>query len=60
LLCCYNAISNDTVTKDDDRYYVPLEKVGDDAIKAAGLKLASGNLEHFASKPYVPDVKKAS
>jgi len=61
LLCCYNAISNDTVTKDDDRYYVPLDKVSDSAIKEAGLKLAgSDNMEHFTSKPYVPDVKKAS
>ncbi|MEE2688254.1 MAG: phytanoyl-CoA dioxygenase family protein [Pseudomonadota bacterium] len=61
LLCCYNAKSNDTITKDDDRYYVPLDKVQDGAIKEAGLKLADGNnQEHFTSKPYVPDVKKAS
>jgi ectoine hydroxylase len=61
LLCCYNAISNDTVTKDDDRYYVPLEKVDDGAIKAAGLKLSgTDNQEHFTSKPYVPNVEKAS
>jgi ectoine hydroxylase len=60
LLCCYNAISNDTFKKDDDRYYVPLEKVSDDAIKQAGLKFASDNKEHFTSKPYVPDVKRAS
>ena len=61
LLCCYNAISNDTVTRNDDRYYVPLEKVPNSAIKAAGLKFASSdNMEHFTSKPYVPDVKKAS
>ena len=61
LLCCYNAISNDTITKDDDRYFVPLEKVEDSAIKEAGLKLADGNnQEHFTSKPYVPGVKKAS
>tara|TARA_Y100001934_G_scaffold92716_1_gene114549 strand:- start:15394 stop:16227 length:834 start_codon:yes stop_codon:yes gene_type:complete len=61
LLCCYNAISNDTVTRDDDRYYVPLDKVPNSAIKAAGLKFASSdNMEHFTSQPYVPDVKKAS
>ena len=59
-LCCYNAVSNDTVTKDDDRYYVPLDKVDNDALKRAGLTFASGNTEHFTSKPYVPDVKKAS
>ena len=60
LICCYNAVSNDTVTKTDDRYYVPLEKVTDTALKEAGLKFASGNDEHFASTPYVPDVQKAS
>ena len=32
-----------------------------DAIKAAGLKFSgTNNQEHFTSKPYVPDVKKAS
>ena len=61
LLCCYNAVSNDTVTKDDDCYYVPLDKVEDNAIKATGLKPAAGdNAEHFTSKPYFPEVKKAS
>ena len=59
-LCCYNAVSNDTFKRDDDRYYVPLEKVGDDAIKKAGLRFAAGNQEHFTSKPYVPKVKAAS
>ena len=59
-LCCYNAVSNDTFKKDDDRYYVPLDKVDDTAIKAAGLKFSSENQEHFASKPYVPDAAKAS
>lgn len=59
-LCCYNAVSNDTFKRDDDRYYVPLDKVADDAIKKAGLKFAEGDEEHFTSKPYVPDVKHAS
>ncbi|MGI9410829.1 MAG: phytanoyl-CoA dioxygenase family protein [Hyphomicrobiaceae bacterium] len=59
-LCCYNAVSNDTFKKDDDRYYVPLDKVDDSAIKAAGLKFSSDDQEHFASKPYVPDAAKAS
>ncbi|SVA49173.1 uncharacterized protein METZ01_LOCUS102027 [marine metagenome] len=59
-MCCYNAVSNDTFNKDDDRYYVPLEKVDDEAIKQAGLKFASGDIEHFTSKPYVPAVGKAS
>ena len=39
---------------------MPLDKVPDDAIKKAGLKFAAGGKEHFASKPYVPDVKEAS
>ena len=59
-LCCYNAVSNDTFKKDDDRYYVPLDKVSDETIKQAGLKFASGDKEHFTSRPYVPDVRKVS
>ena len=60
LLVCYNAVSNDTITKVDDRYYVPLDKVGDDAILAAGLKFAAGDDEHFTSQAFVPEAKKAS
>ena len=60
LIICYNAVSNDTVTRDDDRYYVPLEKVGDDAVLAAGLKFAAGDREHFTSQAYVPKAKKVS
>ncbi len=57
LLVCYNRVDNDTVTRDDDRYYVPLERVDDDAIRRAGLKFADGSgQEHFASKPFVPKV----
>jgi ectoine hydroxylase-related dioxygenase (phytanoyl-CoA dioxygenase family) len=57
LLVCYNRVDNDTVTRDDDRYYVPLERVDDDAIRRAGLKFADGSgKEHFASKPFVPKV----
>jgi ectoine hydroxylase len=55
LICCYNRIDNDTVTREHDRYYVPLDKVPDGAVKAAGLRLASGE-EHFTSKPFVPQV----
>src|SRR4051812_40157132 len=47
LLCCYNRVDNDTFVSADDRYYVPLEKVPDGAVKAAGLRFASG-AEHFA------------
>ena len=60
LIVCYNAVSNDTITKIDDRYYVPLEKVGDEAILEAGLKFASGDEEHFTSQAYVPEAIKAS
>lgn len=59
-LCCYNAISNDTFKTEDGRNYVPLEKVSDAAIKQSGLTFASGDVEHFASKPYVPDVEKSN
>jgi ectoine hydroxylase-related dioxygenase (phytanoyl-CoA dioxygenase family) len=60
LLICYNRVDNDTFTKVDDRFYVPLEPVDDEAIRQAGLRFATGNQEHFASKPYVPDLRKAS
>jgi ectoine hydroxylase-related dioxygenase (phytanoyl-CoA dioxygenase family) len=59
-LCCYNAVSNDTFKKDDDRYYVPLDKVDDGALKRAGVKFADPVAEHFTSRPYVPKVKTAS
>jgi len=59
LLCCYNRVDNDTFKRDDDRYYVPLETVSDDAIKAAGLKFSDGSKEHFATKAFVPKVSAA-
>jgi ectoine hydroxylase len=59
-ICCYNAVSNDTFKREDDRYYVPLDKVDDGAIMRAGLKFADPTAEHFTSKPYVPKVKEAS
>ncbi len=61
LLICYNRVDNDTIIKSDDRYFVPLDKVDDGALRRAGLRFASGdNQEHFASRPYVPDLRKAS
>ena len=40
---------------------MPLDKVDDGAIRRAGLKFAAGdNQEHFTSRPYVPDLRKAS
>ena len=55
LICCYNRIDNDTVVRDHDRYYVPLDKVPDSMLKAAGLRFAGGD-EHFTSRPFVPKV----
>ena len=38
-----------------------VEAVDDDALRHAGLRFASAdNQEHFASRPYVPDLRKAS
>ena len=37
------------------RLYVPLDKVPDAAVKAAGLRFAPGD-EHFTSRPFVPKV----
>jgi ectoine hydroxylase-related dioxygenase (phytanoyl-CoA dioxygenase family) len=59
LLCCYNRVDNDTFIREHDRYYVPLEKVGDVAIKQVGLKLATGN-EHFTETAFVPKVGNAA
>ena len=59
-LVCYNAVSNDTLTRDDDRYYVPLAKVDDAAILETGVRIARGdNQEHFALNAYVPDLSQA-
>ncbi len=60
LLICYNRVDNDTITRDDDRYCVPLDKVDDGAIRRAGLRFADGKREHFASRPYVPAVGRAA
>ena len=60
LLICYNRVDNDTVTRDDDRYYVPLDKVDDGAIRRAGLAFSEADQEHFASKPYVPKLPTAA
>jgi len=57
LIICYNRTDNDTYKTGDDRAYVPLDKVDDGAIKAAGLRFADGsNEEHFTATPYVPEV----
>jgi len=56
LLVAYNAVSNDALVREDDRYYVPLLKVDDGAIKRAGLRFASAGDEHFAQQSFVPKV----
>ena len=43
LLICYNRVDNDTIIKTDDRYFVPLDKVDDGAIRRAGLRFARGD-----------------
>ncbi len=55
LICCYNRTDNDTMTREHDRYYVPMDRVPDTAVKQAGLRFASGT-EHFTSRPFVPKV----
>jgi len=60
LLICYNAVSNDAYVREDDRSFVPLERVDDGAIKRAGLRFAGGGKEHFARQAYVPDVGRAA
>jgi ectoine hydroxylase-related dioxygenase (phytanoyl-CoA dioxygenase family) len=56
LIICYNAISNDALVADDDRSFVPLDRVDDGAVKQVGLKFSSQNQEHFAKQSYVPHV----
>ena len=51
---------NDAYVREDDRFFVPLERVDDGAIKRAGLKFAGDGKEHFATKAYVPDVGRAA
>jgi len=60
LLVCYNAVSNDALVREDDRSYVPLDKVDDGAIKRAGLRFAGGEQEHFAAQAYVPKLGDAA
>lgn len=60
LLCCYNRVDNDAYVREDDRSYVPLEKVPDSAIKEVGLRFAADDKEHFATRPFVPKVGAAA
>ena len=56
LIVCYNAITNDAYVKNDDRSFVPLERVSDSAIKQAGLRFSTSDEEHFTKQAYVPKV----
>lgn len=55
LICCHNRVCNDTLVREDDRFFVPLEKVPDSAVLAAEGRFASGD-EHFATRAFVPKV----
>jgi ectoine hydroxylase len=57
-IVCYNRVDNDTLVREHGRYYVPLEKVPDAAVKAAGLRFAGGG-EEFTAAPFVPKVSAA-
>jgi ectoine hydroxylase-related dioxygenase (phytanoyl-CoA dioxygenase family) len=54
LICCYNARGNDPYLAHHHPFYSPIAVVEDDAIKAAGMKLADGATENFSSKPNDP------
>ncbi|MBT4046352.1 MAG: phytanoyl-CoA dioxygenase family protein [Rhodospirillaceae bacterium] len=56
LIICYNAASNDAYVAGDDRYYVPLDRVEDAAVMAAGLSFSADDQEHFTKQAYVPQV----
>ena len=53
LICCYNAARNDPTVAHHHPSYTKLDKVGDDAIRAAGLRGGSGG-EDFKAHSYVP------
>lgn len=55
MISCYNAARNDPYREHHHPRYTPLSKVGDDAIKAAGLRLASErDSAAFASRSVSP------
>jgi len=56
LIICYNAATNDAYVAGDDRSYVPLDRVEDAAVMAAGLSFSTQDQEHFTKSAYVPNV----
>jgi ectoine hydroxylase len=59
VLFCYNAARNNPYREHHHPFYTALEKVSDNAIKDAGLKMASGAQENFLSRPFAPPDLKA-
>jgi len=47
LLCCYNAARNNPTIPHHHPFYTKLDKVDDDALAKAGLKLSAGDREWF-------------
>jgi ectoine hydroxylase len=54
VLFCYNAARNNPYVAHHHPAYTPLTKVPDDAIKLAGLKMATGAQENFMNRAYTP------
>jgi ectoine hydroxylase len=60
LICVYNAARNDPFIKHHHPGYTRLHKVADNALKEAGLRLATGATEQFAKRPDKPPGVQAS
>lgn len=62
LICCYNAARNSPYLEHHHPAYTPLEKVDDDAIKQAGIRLADdADADAFMNKSYAPpEMEKAA
>jgi hypothetical protein len=58
VLMCYNAARNNPYLEHHHPFYTPLQKVPNDAIKAAGLKFASSPEEFRAASANPPELKK--
>ncbi|MDH3699894.1 MAG: phytanoyl-CoA dioxygenase family protein [Alphaproteobacteria bacterium] len=54
LLCHYNAARNNPVIEHNHPFYTKLDKVPDDAIKRAGMRLSDGIAEDFKSRAVNP------
>lgn len=54
ILMCYNAAANNPVREHHHPRYTPLEKVPDEAVRAAGVRFSSDNLDSFMNKPSAP------